>query len=169
MVLGLELENKYFSPMFKGGIQVNEEQINDRKEIKEALESVHRYRDHAMWEKISDYFVDKPYVDDTELTREAPGVRSIKELVANWRHELRSYFYATRHKIQSMKVKMLGSKHASASSDVKGQYFINDRGLRYVLNVDGTYVYDMVKKSGRWKIGELSFRLKNQTLHQIGI
>jgi hypothetical protein len=148
---------------------MNDEITNDRQDIKDALESVHRYRDHAMWDKISDYFVDKPYVNDLELTKEAPGIKSIKELVAGWKHELRSYFYATRHKIQSMTVKMLGSKQASASSEVKGQYFINDRGVRYVLNVDGTYEYNLVKKAGRWKIGELKFKLKNQTLTQIGL
>jgi hypothetical protein len=142
---------------------------NDKDEIKEALESVHRYRDHAMWDKISDYFVDKPYVDDLELTKEAPGIRSIKDLVSNWKYELRSYFYATRHKIQSVSVSLLGNKQASASSEVKGQYFINDRGVRYVLSVDGTYEYSLVKKAGRWKIGELTFKLKNQSLKQLGL
>lgn len=138
-------------------------------EIKETLESVHRYRDHAMWDKISDYFIEKPYVDDLELTKEAPGIRHIKVLVANWKHELRSYFYATRHRISSMKVKVIGSKNASASSEVSGQYFINDSGVRYVLNVDGTYEYSLVKKAGKWKIGELTFKLKNQSLKQIGM
>lgn len=147
----------------------SDEIINDKQEIKDALESVHRYRDHAMWDKISDYFVEKPYIDDIELTREAPGIRHIKELVSNWRHELRSYFYATRHRIQSMRVKMLGSKEASASSVVKGQYFINDRGIRYVLNVDGTYEYSLVKKAGKWKIGSFKFILKNQNLKEIGL
>ncbi len=146
-----------------------EEIRNDRQDIKDALESVHRYRDHAMWDKISDYFVDKPYVDDIELTQEAPGIKSIKELISNWRHELRSYFYATRHRIQSMRVKMLGAKEASASSVVKGQYFINDRGVRYVLNVDGTYEYSLVKKAGKWKIGTLKFILKRQELKEIGL
>jgi len=147
----------------------SEEIRNDRQEIKDTLESVHRYRDHAMWDKISDYFVEKPFIDDIELTHEAPGIRSIKDLISNWKHELRSYFYATRHRIQSMKVKMLGSKEASASSEVKGQYFISDRGIRYVLNVDGTYEYSLVKKSGKWKIGSFKFILKNQNLKEIGL
>ena len=68
-----------------------------------------------------------------------------------------------------MTVKILGTKQASASSEVSGQYFINDRGVRYVLNIDGTYEYNLVKKAGKWKIGEFSFKLKKQSLKQIGV
>lgn len=145
-----------------------QDNFDDKKLIIDMLESVHRYRDHAMWEKITDYFVEKPYIDDTELTKELPGIRHVKELIANWRHELRSYFYATRHKISSLKVKLNGKRQASATSQVIGQYFINDRGTRYVLNVDGTYEYELVKKSGKWKIGNLRFILRRQELKQIG-
>jgi hypothetical protein len=143
--------------------------LTDEDQIKETVENVHRYRDHAMWDKITDYFIDKPYIDDTELTSEAAGQKSIKELIANWRNELRSYFYATRHRVQSMSVSLDGKKHARATSPIKTQFFLSDKGLRYVLDVEGTYHYDLVKKSGRWKIGELTFRLKNQTLKQIGL
>lgn len=148
---------------------MNDIEQTDKEMIVEAVESVHRYRDHAMWDKITDYFVEKPYIDDIELTKEKPGIKHIKNLVGNWRNELRSYFYATRHRIESMRVRVLGSKEAKVASDVHGQYFINDRGVRYVLNVDGTYEYSLVKKSGRWKIGELKFVLKRQNLKQIGL
>jgi len=141
----------------------------DTEQIIDTVESVHRYRDHAMWDKLTDYFVDKPFIDDLELTKEQPGIRSIKELVSSWRHELRSYFYATRHRVKSMTVQLSNSKEASATGPVMGQYFLSDKGQRYVLTVDGTYHYQLVKKSGKWKIGQLTFKLKSQSLKLIGL
>lgn len=148
---------------------MNDVELTDAQQIEEAVESVHRYRDHAMWDKLTDYFVENPYIDDIELTRELPGIRHIKDLIGNWKNELRNYFYATRHKVKSMQVSILGSREARVDSAVKGQYFINDRGVRYVLDVDGTYEYSLVKKSGKWKIGSLRFILKKQNLKQIGL
>lgn len=148
---------------------MNDVELTDKQQILETVESVHRYRDHAMWDKISDYFVERPYIDDIELTKEKPGIKHIKDLIGNWRNELRNYFYATRHKVQTMRIRLVGTKEASVASEVKGQYFINDRGVRYVLNVDGTYEYNLVKKSGRWKIGGLKFVLRNQELKEIGL
>ena len=148
---------------------MNESTLSDKQMIVEAVESVHRYRDHAMWEKITDYFVEKPFIDDTELTKEAAGERNVRSLISNWRNELRNYFYATRHRIQSIAVKQKNAKEAEVVSPVMGQYFVNDRGHRYVLNVEGTYSYGMVKKSGRWQIGKLSFTLSKQELKPIGL
>lgn len=142
--------------------------MTDKEQIREAVESVHRYRDHAMWDKIGDYFVEKPFVNDAELTKEAPGVRHVRELVSGWRRELRNYFYATRHRIKSLNVKLQNNKEATVVSPVMGQYFLNDHGQRYVLTVDGTYRYQLVKRSGKWKIDELTFKLKNQSLKTIG-
>jgi hypothetical protein len=147
---------------------MNDVELSDKQQIEDAVESVHRYRDHAMWDKLSDYFVERPYINDIELTKEKPGIKHIKELIGSWRNELRNYFYATRHRVQSMSVSILGNKQATVESEVKGQYFINDKGVRYVLNVDGTYEYNLVKKSGRWKIGELKFNLLKQELKEIG-
>jgi hypothetical protein len=143
--------------------------ITDKDQIKEVVEKVHRYRDHAMWERMEDFFTPTPYVDDSDITKEKPGLRKAGEIVANWRAELRNYFYATRHKIDSMRVKVTSSKAATAESSVMGQYFINDRGTRYVLNVDGTYSYDLVKKGGKWRIGKISFKLREQHLKPIGM
>lgn len=144
------------------------EVISDKEQIVDAVESIHRYRDHAMWDKIHDYFVEKPFVDDAELTKEQPGIRHIKELISNWKRELRSYFYATRHRILGLRVMIKNSKEAEAASSVTGKYFLNDQGQRYVLTVDGTYHYQLVKRSGRWKIGQLTFKLKNQSLKALG-
>jgi SnoaL-like domain len=141
----------------------------DKDDIKDVVEKVHRYRDHAMWDKIEDYFVVSPYVDDSEMTSDAAGFKKATELVSNWRAELRNYFYATRHKIDSMRISQQNSKEATAQSSVMGQYFINDRGTRYVLNVDGVYQYDLVKRAGKWKIGGLKFKLKDQILKPIGL
>lgn len=145
------------------------ETTTDTEQIIDTLESVHRYRDHAMWDKITDYFVVDPFIDDIELTKEQPGIRNIKELISSWKNELRSYFYATRHRVKSMTVKLINSKQATAVTPVMGQYFLSDKGQRYVLNVEGTYTYEMVKKSGKWKIGKLSFSLGKQELKPIGL
>jgi hypothetical protein len=143
--------------------------LDDRTQIKEAVESVHRYRDHAMWDKITDYFVDKPFIDDTQLTSDAPGIKNIKEFISGWKNELRNYYYATRHRVKSMSVKQTGSKQAEVIAPMMGQYFVNDHGQRYVLNVEGTYHYDLVKKSGKWKIGSLKYILARQELKPIGL
>ena len=148
---------------------MNEQIQDDKTLIKEAVASVHRYRDHAMWDRINDYFVEKPFIDDVQLTSDAPGIRNIKDLVSGWRHELRTYFYATRHRIKSVTVRLLNSKEAKVVSPMMGQYFVNDHGQRYVLNVEGTYHYDLVKKSGRWKIGSLKYILSHQELKPIGL
>ncbi len=140
----------------------------DTAQIKETIESVHRYRDHAMWDKIEDHFISAPFVDDNALTSDQPGIRKVADIISGWRNELRSYFYATRHRIQSTKVSVKNAKEATAVSPIMGQYFITDRGERYVLTVDGTYYYNLVKRAGKWKIGELKFIMKNQSLKPIG-
>lgn len=142
--------------------------VTDKEQIIEAVESVHRYRDHAMWDKIEGYFVDKPYIDDQQLTKELPGIKKTSEIINNWRRELRNYFYATRHFIKALRVNTTTPKEAEVTSSVLGQYFITDKGTRYVLNVDGTYHYKLVKRSGRWKIGKITFSLKKQELKPIG-
>jgi hypothetical protein len=136
--------------------------------IKDTIESVHRYRDHAMWEKIEDQFTQAPFVDDKALTSDQPGVKKAVDIISGWKGELRNYFYATRHRIRSTRVSLKNAKEASAVSPILGQYFITDRGERYVLSIEGTYNYDLVKRAGKWKIGSLSFKLKNQSLRPIG-
>jgi len=141
--------------------------MTDKEQIKDTVESVHRYRDHAMWERVEDFFVANPYVDDSEITKELPGIRSVKDLVASWRRELKSYFYATRHKIQSMRIFLNGSKEAQVSTPVLGQYFLTDRGERFVLTINGIYRYDLVKKGDKWKIKRTEFKLKDQSLKSL--
>jgi hypothetical protein len=168
--MGLLVQKPMEKQVQKGEKPMNmNDTVDDRELIKNAVESVHRYRDHAMWDKINDYFVEQPFIDDTQLTSDAAGVRNIRELISGWRHELRSYFYATRHRVKSMTVRITGGKQAKVVSPMMGQYFVNDHGQRYVLNVEGTYHYDLVKKSGRWKIGSLKYILARQELKPIGL
>ncbi len=140
----------------------------DTAQIKDTIESLHRYRDHAMWDKIEDHFTSAPFIDDAALTNDSPGIKKVSDIISGWKSELRSYFYATRHRIRSTKVSLKNSREATAVAPVMGQYFITDRGERYVLTVDGTYHYNLVKRAGKWKIGELKFTLKNQTFKPIG-
>lgn len=142
--------------------------VDDTAQIKEAITELNQYRDLGLWDRLEKYFIETPYVDDSALTKEVPGIKHVKHVVNNWRRELKSYFYATRHNIRGLNVNLLNKKEAQASTDTTGQYFITDRGNRYVLTVMGTYNYKLVKKAGQWKIGQIQFEMKDQFLRPVG-
>ncbi len=143
--------------------------VDDTAQIKETITELNQYRDLGFWAKVEDFFTEMPYVDDQALTKELPGIKHVKHVINNWRRELKSYFYATRHNIRELSVSLSGKKEATAKSETTGQYFITDRGNRYVLTVIGTYTYKLVKKAGRWKIGQIHFEMKEQFLRPVGM
>jgi hypothetical protein len=145
-----------------------EQTMTDKELIKETITSVNQFRDFGMWERLEGYFIDVPYVDDEDLTKEMPGLKSVKHLINTWRKELKTYFYATRHSVKSLRIKQTNKKEANVVTETDGQYFITDKGDRYVLTVRGTYSYKLVKRAGIWKIGQIRFSLKEQNLRPIG-
>lgn len=142
--------------------------MNDKALITEAITDLNRLRDFGMWEKMEGLFIDRPFVDDEALTKEQASHRTVKQLISSWRRELKNYFYATRHTVKKMTVGIMSRKEAEVTAETAGQYFISDKGERYVLTVLGTYTYKMVKKSGIWKIGEISFKLTEQFIRPVG-
>jgi hypothetical protein len=67
-----------------------------------------------------------------------------------------------------LRIKQTNKKEANVVTETDGQYFITDKGDRYVLTVKGTYNYKLVKRAGIWKIGQIRFSLKEQNLRPIG-
>ena len=141
----------------------------EREQIIETIEEVNQFRDLGLWNRLEGHLSDTVYVDDEALTRELPGKRTAHELVNSWRRELKSYFYATKHTVTALRIKPKNEREATATTPTTIKYFITDSGNRYVLTVIGTYTYNLVRRAGKWRIGELKFDMRNQTLRQLGV
>jgi hypothetical protein len=90
--------------------------MNDKELIKEIVNSVAQLQDMKQWERLEDYFVKKPYIDNKALSGEMPAVIPKKRLIDGWRREIGSYFYATRHFIKRLAVRMVSSRRAKVST-----------------------------------------------------
>jgi len=142
---------------------------NDKELIKEVVASVAQLQDMKQWERLEDFFVKKPFVDNKALSGEMPAVISKKRLIDGWRKEIGSYFYATRHFIRRLAVRMLNSRRAKVSTSVEHVHYVADRGDRYVWTVRGTIDYILVKTStGSWKISQMIFKLQDQAVRPLG-
>lgn len=142
---------------------------SDKELIKEIVNSVSQLQDMKQWERLEEYFVKKPYVDNKALSGEMPAVISKKRLIDSWRREIGSYFYATRHFIKRLAVRMVSSRRAKVSTSVEHLHYVADRGDRYVWTVRGTIDYILVKtSSGSWKISQMIFKLQDQAVRPIG-
>src|SRR3954470_24430665 len=143
--------------------------VNDKELIKDIVTSVSQLQDMKQWERLEDYFVKKPYIDNKALSGEMPSVISKKRLIDNWRREIGSYFYATRHFIRRLVVRMVSSRRARVSTSVEHLHYVADRGDRYVWTVKGTIDYILVKTStGSWKISQMIFRMTDQAVRPLG-
>lgn len=142
---------------------------NDKELIKQIVNSVAQLQDMKQWERLEEYFVKKPYIDNKALSGEMPAVISKKRLIDSWRREIGSYFYATRHFIKRLAVRMVSSRRAKVSTSVEHLHYVADRGDRYVWTVRGTIDYILVKTStGSWKISQMIFKLQDQAVRPIG-
>jgi len=143
---------------------------SDKELIKEIVTSVSQLQDLKQWERLEEYFVKKPFVDNKALSGETPAVIPKKRLIDSWRREIGSYFYATRHFIRRLVVRMVSSRRAKVSTSVEHLHYVADRGDRYVWRVRGTIDYILVKtSSGSWKISQMIFRLQDQAVRPIGL
>jgi hypothetical protein len=143
--------------------------MNDKEIIREIVTSVSQLQDMKQWERLEEYFVKKPFVDNKALSGEMPAVISKKRLIDGWRKEIGSYFYATRHFIRRLAVRMLNSRRAKVSTSVEHVHYVADRGDRYVWTVRGTIDYILVKTSGgSWKISQMIFKLQDQAVRPLG-
>jgi hypothetical protein len=143
--------------------------MNDKEQIKDIVNSVAMLQDLKQWERLENYFVKKPFVDIKSLSGETPAVISKKRLIDSWRKEIGSYFYATRHFIRNLGVRMLSSRRARVTTNVENVHYVADRGDRYVWTVKGTVEYILVKTAnGTWKISQMIFKLQDQAVRPLG-
>ncbi|MGH7157315.1 MAG: nuclear transport factor 2 family protein [Candidatus Saccharimonadales bacterium] len=143
--------------------------LNDKEQIKEIVTIVAQLQDLKQWERLENYFVKKPFIDNKALSGETPAVIPKKRLIDGWRKEIGSYFYATRHFIRRLAVRMVSSRRAKVSTSVEHVHYVADRGDRYVWTVRGTIDYILVKTStGSWKISQMIFRLQDQAVRPLG-
>lgn len=144
--------------------------MNDKEQIKDVVAHVAMLQDIKQWERLEDYFVKKPFIDNKALTGETPAMIPKSRLIDSWRREIGSYFYATRHFIRRMAVRMLNSKRARVTTSVENVHYVADRGERYAWTVQGTMEYILVKTAnGTWKISQMIFRLQNQVVRPVGL
>jgi hypothetical protein len=142
--------------------------MTDKEQIKEIVTSVAMLQDMKQWERLENYFVRKPFVDNKALSGEMPAVIPKKRLIDSWRKEIGSYFYATRHFIKRLGVRMLNSRRAKVTTDVEHVHYVADRGDRYVWTVRGTIDYILIKSTnGTWKISQMIFRLQDQAVRPL--
>lgn len=142
--------------------------MDDKEQIREVVSNVALLQDLKQWERLENYFVKKPFVDNKSLSGETPAVIPKKRLIDGWRKEIGSYFYATRHFIRRSAVRMLNSRRAKVTTSVENVHYVADRGERYAWTVRGTVEYILVKTSnGTWKISQMIFRLQDQAVRPL--
>jgi hypothetical protein len=143
--------------------------MNDKEQIKDIVTNVALLQDLKQWERLENYFVKKPFVDNKAISGEMPAMIPKKRLIDGWRKEIGSYFYATRHFIRKLAVRMVNSRRAKVTTNVEHVHYVADRGDRYVWTVRGTIEYILVKTTnGTWKISQIIFRLQDQAVRPLG-
>jgi hypothetical protein len=126
------------------------------------------YRDQGQWEKLEQYFVEKPFIDDEALTSQAPSERTSSSAIYNWRRIVRDLYYSAKHRaIGAMKIERTGRKEVAAESEVEARYYTAKGNTRYVMKMRGVYQYTFRKVAGRWKIADMRLRVLSKTLEPI--
>jgi hypothetical protein len=142
--------------------------MSDKELIKDVVTSVAMLQDMKQWQKLEEYFVKKPFVDNKSLSGEMPAIIPKRRLIDSWHREIGAYFYATRHFIKRLAVRMLNSRRARVTTSVENVHYVADRGERYAWTVKGTVEYILVKTaSGTWKISQMIFRLQDQAVRPL--
>jgi hypothetical protein len=143
--------------------------MTDKDQIKDIVSHVALLQDMKQWERLEEYFVKNPFIDNKALTGETPSLVPKQRLIDSWRREIGSYFYATRHFIRRLAVRMVNSKRARVTTSVENVHYVADRGERYAWTVKGTVEYILVKTAnGTWKISQMIFRLQDQAVRPVG-
>lgn len=143
--------------------------MNDKDIIREVVNKVNELQDLKQWERLENYFVEKPFVDNKALSGEMPAIMSKKRLIESWRRELGVYFYATRHFVRRLAVRMQNSKKARVTTNVEHVHYVADKGERYAWTVKGTIDYILVKTSSdHWKISQMIFKMQDQIVRPVG-
>ncbi|HSX18427.1 MAG TPA: nuclear transport factor 2 family protein [Candidatus Saccharimonadales bacterium] len=142
--------------------------MTDKEQIKQVVTDVAQLQDMKQWERLENYFVKKPFVDNKAISGEMPSVISKKRLIDSWRKEIGSYFYATRHFIRRLAIRMLNSRRAKVTTAVEHVHYVADRGERYAWTVRGSIDYILIKTTnGTWKISQMIFKVQDQAVRPI--
>jgi hypothetical protein len=143
--------------------------MTDKEQITEIVTNVSMLQDLKQWERLENYFVKNPFVDNKALSGEMPAMIPKKHLIDGWKKEIGAYFYATRHFIRRLGVRMLNSHRAKVTTNVEHVHYVADRGDRYAWTVRGTIEYVLIKTTnGTWKISQMIFRLNDQSVRPVG-
>jgi SnoaL-like protein len=143
--------------------------MTDKEQIKDIVTSVAMLQDMKQWERLEEYFVKRPFIDNKALSGEMPAVIPKQRLINEWSREIGSYFYATRHFIKRLAVRMLNSRRARVTTSVEHVHYVADRGERYAWTVRGSIEYILIKTAnGTWKISQMVFKLQDQAVRPIG-
>lgn len=142
--------------------------MNDKQQIKDIVTSVSELQDMKQWEKLEEFFVKQPFIDNHSINGEIASLIPKKRLIEGWRKEIGTYFYATRHFINRLVVRMINSKRARVSTLVEHVHYVADRGERYAWTVRGSIEYILVKTSnGTWKISQMIFKVTDQAVRPL--
>ncbi len=142
--------------------------MTDKEQITDVVNNVAMLQDLKQWEKLENYFVKKPFVDNKSISGEMAAIIPKKRLIDGWRRENGSYFYSTRHFIRRLAIRMLNSRRAKVTTKVEHIHYVADRGERYAWTVRGTIDYILVKTTnGTWKISQMIFRMTDQAVRPI--
>jgi hypothetical protein len=142
--------------------------MTDKEQIKDIIASVALLQDMKQWERLEHLFVKRPFIDNKALNGETPAVVPKHRLIESWRKEIGSYFYATRHFVRRLAVRMLNSRRAKVTTAVEHIHYVADRGDRYAWTVRGTIEYILIKTTnGTWKISQMVFRLQDQAVRPL--
>ena len=142
--------------------------MTDKEQIKDIVTSVAMLQDMKQWERLENYFVKNPYIDNKALSGETPAVITKQRLIDGWRREIGSYFYATRHFIRRLGVRMVSSRRAKVTTSVENIHYVADHGERYAWTVKGTVEYILIKTTnGTWKISQMIFKLQDQAVRPL--
>jgi len=136
--------------------------------ISELIEQVLMYRDQGQWDRLEQFFTEKPFISDEDITSQAPSTRTSSSAIYNWRRIVRDLYYSSRHKIGRMKIERTGRKEVEAESEVEARYYTAKGNTRYVMKMNGVYKYQFRKVAGRWKIADMRFSVLSKTLEPIG-
>ncbi len=137
--------------------------------ISELIEQVLEYRDQGQWDKLEQFFTEKPYIDDQALTSQEPSTRTSSSAIYNWRRIVRDLYYSARTKIGHMKIERTGRKEVEAESEIEARYYTAKGNTRYVLKLKGVYKYTFRKVAGRWKIADMRLNVLSRSLEPIGV
>jgi len=66
--------------------------MSDKQQIKDIVLKVALLQDMKQWERLEEYFVRKPFVDNKALSGEMPAIMPKKRLIENWRKEMGHIF-----------------------------------------------------------------------------